>query len=132
MIMARITGWTYTDVESAREAAREEREVDGLNWRAYEITGGYTDRRFGRLGERYGKQTVWVVALITRHTLRAERQAPGRWVLRNLNSGELVGGDSPDHARTRARIYRDCDAMWGSGFPWYGRRIHGGYSIEVD
>jgi len=53
------------------------------------------------------------------------------WVLMDKTTGEIVGGECPDYARTRSQMYRDCEIMWGSGSPWYGRRVHGGYSIEV-
>jgi hypothetical protein len=73
-----------------------------------------------------------------RHTLKAIKY-PGNgrqdnnmvWVLMDKTTGEIVGGECPDYARTRSQMYRDCEIMWGSGSPWYGRRVHGGYSIEV-
>jgi hypothetical protein len=76
---------------------------------------------------------------MTRHVLRAVKyngndNMGGRrvWVLMDMTTKEIIGGDCPDYAKTRAQMYKDCDILWGSGSPWYGRRVHGGYSIEVD
>ena len=76
---------------------------------------------------------------MTRHTLKAvkydgrdDMDGQRRWVLMDTTTKEIVGGKCPDYARTRAQMYRDCDLMWGPGTPWYGKRVHGGYSIKVD
>jgi len=66
-----------------------------------------------------------------RHILRAEEAEPGLWVLRDTTTNEVVGGNCPDRALTEEAMYQDCDLMWGSGHPWYGKRVKGGYSIVV-
>ena len=76
---------------------------------------------------------------MVRHILKAVKyqgndNMSGRriWVLQDTITGEFVGGNCPDYARTREQMYTDCDQMFGAGSPWYGKRVHGGYSIEVD
>jgi hypothetical protein len=76
---------------------------------------------------------------MTRHIITAEKYTGNddmggrrRWILRDTTTQEIIGGTCPDYAATRAQLYRDCDQMWGAGYPWYGRRVHGGYSIQVD
>ena len=74
---------------------------------------------------------------MVRHILKAVKYDAGhppdnaKWMLIDTNTGDVIGGSCPDYARTRAQMYRDCDTMWGSDAPWYGKRVHGGYSIEV-
>jgi len=76
---------------------------------------------------------------MARHILRAEKYAGNddfeggrRWILRDTTTQELVGGQCPDYAATRAQLYRDCEKIFPSNSVWCGRRVHGGYSIQVD
>jgi hypothetical protein len=75
---------------------------------------------------------------MTRHVLKAIKyqgndNMDGRriWVLMDTVTGDIIGGNCPDYEKTRTQMYADCDQMWGPGTPWYGKRVHGGYSIVV-
>jgi hypothetical protein len=75
--------------------------------------------------------------VVIRHVLKAVKydgdtmDGQRIWVLQDAETGELVGGQCPDYARTRAQMYRDCESMFPGNSTWHGHRVHGGYSIEV-
>ena len=73
-----------------------------------------------------------------RHLLKAVKYVGNmpayraKWMMIDTVTGEAIGGQCPEYAMTRAQMYRDCDQMFGSCAPWFGRRVRGGYSIKID
>ena len=97
------------------------------------IQDGITD---GIITEDAGEYYI-KCGIMTRHLFKAVKYTGDNdggqrvWVLMDTKTGEIIGGNCPDYARTRKQMYCDCDILWGAGAPWYGRKEHNGYSIQV-
>ena len=66
-----------------------------------------------------------------RHIIQAKKINPGDWILFNMVTDKPIGEERADRYATRKEAYDACMRMWRSNSVWQGKRVHGGYSIEV-
>lgn len=69
---------------------------------------------------------------MTTHIIQAKRQG-GKWVLVDITDNyRVLGEETPYYFETRKEAYDYCEKSWPLNSVWNGRRVHGGYRIEVD
>lgn len=68
---------------------------------------------------------------MARHTVKAHKISRGNWILWDTTNDTLIGEERAYQYETRKEAYEACYQMWPENSTWKGKRVDGGYSIEV-